>query len=98
VSFGHGEARNWEDAHKYGFISAGHGRWYLNTLNMINTGYCIGVNIPKTGYLGIGKVTGDITRAEAYPFKHHDNKTLAELDTKGSYKNVAELMTLQLNI
>ena len=91
VSFGHGETRNWEDARKYGYISAGHGRWYSNTLNMLNAGDRIWVNIPKTGYVGIGKVTGDITRAEEYQFKNHDNKTLEELDTKGSYKDFAEL-------
>jgi hypothetical protein len=91
VSFGHGEHRHWDDAKNYGFVSAGHGRWYSNTLNMLNVGDRIWVNIPKTGYVGVGKVTGDITRAEEYQFKGHDNKTLTELDTKGSYKDFSEL-------
>jgi hypothetical protein len=32
VSFGEGTHRNWNDAMKYGFISAGGGKWYTKTL------------------------------------------------------------------
>ncbi|XQW86901.1 hypothetical protein ACOYR1_09350 [Thalassotalea piscium] len=28
VSFGHDKERHWADARKYGYISAGHNRWY----------------------------------------------------------------------
>ena len=59
VSFGEGERRNWEDARKYGFISAGGGSWYSNTLNMLAEGDRVWVNIPKTGYVGVGVVTGE---------------------------------------
>jgi len=56
VSFGHGINRSWEDARKYGFISAGGGKWYTQTLNMLKPGDRVWVNIPKTGYVGVGVV------------------------------------------
>ena len=59
VSFGHidnGMGRNWEDAVKYGFISAGGGAWYSQTLNMLEPDGRIWVNIPKVGYVGVGRV------------------------------------------
>lgn len=57
VSFGHSEkGRHWEDARKYGFISAGGGDWYSRTLGILEVGGRIWVNVPKTGYVGVGVV------------------------------------------
>ncbi len=57
VSFGHKEdGRNWEDAVEYGFFSAGGGEWYSRTLFLLEPGGRIWVNIPKTGYVGVGIV------------------------------------------
>lgn len=53
VSYGH---RSWDDAREYGFISAGGGRWYSKTLDMLTPGDRIWVKIPKTGYVGVGRV------------------------------------------
>ncbi|MEZ5521990.1 MAG: hypothetical protein R3F08_11030 [Dokdonella sp.] len=44
----YGSQRSWEDARKYGFISAGGGRWYSQTLRMLSPGDRVWVNIPKT--------------------------------------------------
>ena len=57
VSFG-GEGRSWEEAVKYGFISAGGGPWFTNTLKLLKPGDRIWVKIPRTGYVGVGRVTG----------------------------------------
>lgn len=38
VSFGPGESRPWEDARKYGYISAGGGSWYTQTLKLLSPG------------------------------------------------------------
>lgn len=57
VNFGDGYNRSWEDARKYGFISAGNGHWYTKTLNHLNVGSRIFCMIPKSGYVGIGVVT-----------------------------------------
>ncbi|WP_162996072.1 hypothetical protein [Acidovorax sp. 1608163] len=53
-----GENREWEEAHKYGFIAGGGGTWYSNTLQMLSPGNRVWVNIPGTGYVGVGEVTG----------------------------------------
>lgn len=57
VSFGDMNARNWEDARKYGFISGGGGNWYSQTLKLLSPGDRVWVKIPKTGYVGVGRVT-----------------------------------------
>ena len=57
-SFGHGETRSWLDAVEYGFICGGGGAWYSRTLRQLNPDDRIWVNIPSTGYVGVGVVTG----------------------------------------
>jgi hypothetical protein len=54
VSFGGG--RPWEDARKFGYISAGGGSWYSQTLKLLSPGDRVWVKIPKTGYVGVGRV------------------------------------------
>lgn len=55
VSFGGN--RNWEDAVKYGYICAGGKSWYSNTLDLLSPNSRIWVNIPGSGYVGVGVVT-----------------------------------------
>jgi len=57
VSFGDMNSRNWEDARQYGFISAGGGSWYSQTLKMLSPGDRVWVKIPGVGYVGVGQVT-----------------------------------------
>lgn len=59
ASFGPG-ARKWTDARKYGFISAGGGTWYTSTLKMLSVGDRVWVNIPHTGYVGVGTVNAEV--------------------------------------
>jgi hypothetical protein len=54
VSFGD---RSWEDARQYGFISAGGGSWFSQTLKLLSPGDRVWVRIPKIGYVGVGRVT-----------------------------------------
>ncbi len=56
VAFGQGEHRDWEDARRYGFISAGQGPWYSRTLNILEPGARVFACIPGTGYVGVGVV------------------------------------------
>jgi hypothetical protein len=58
VSFG-GDC-TWEDARRYGFISAGGGSWYTQTLKLLTPGDRIWVKIPKSGYVGVGRVTESV--------------------------------------
>jgi hypothetical protein len=67
VSFGHHDRRDWEDARRYGFISAGGGLWYSNTLDYLEPGSRVWVNIPGgVGYVGVGEVTGKKTRVDQF--------------------------------
>lgn len=56
VSLGVGEHRAWEDCTRYGFISAGQGRWYSGTLKSLAPGHRVFVCIPGTGYVGAATV------------------------------------------
>ena len=65
VSFGEEDGkRNWNDARKYGFVSAG-GAWYSKTLRSLPVGARIFAYIPQAGYVGVGTTTG-----EACQFDH----------------------------
>lgn len=56
ISLGEGEHRSWDDCKKYGFVSGGNGKWYSQTLKLLFPGSRVFVNIPKTGYVGVGIV------------------------------------------
>lgn len=60
VSYGGWTSRSWEDARKYGFISAGGGAWYSRTLELLEPGSRIWVKIPQAGYVGVARVTGPV--------------------------------------
>ncbi|MCL5275161.1 MAG: hypothetical protein M1434_10525 [Chloroflexi bacterium] len=66
VSLGVGERRTWEDCQKYGFISAGGGRWYSNTLQLLSPGARIYTCIPKIGYVGVGTVKEPAVRVSDF--------------------------------
>lgn len=58
ASFGHGLERSWAEARRYGFISAGGGTWYSNTLKLLSPGDRIWVKAPGHGFVGVGVVQG----------------------------------------
>jgi hypothetical protein len=68
VSFGHEPThRNWEDATKYGFISAGGGSWYSNTLHMLTPGARVWANVPGgVGYVGVGSVVEPVVKVDEF--------------------------------
>lgn len=85
VSFGE-DSRNWEDARRYGFISAGGGSWYSKTLYQLSRGDRIWVNIPHNGYVGVGIVEGDPVMAKnAAFFQDGHSINMKELPLKGRY-------------
>jgi Endonuclease NucS len=66
-SFGHGESRSWADAVQYGFICGGGGAWYSKTLQLLNTGDRVWVNVPGGhGYVGVGKAIGRASPASTF--------------------------------
>jgi hypothetical protein len=66
VNFGEDDSgtRNWEDARTYGFVSAGGGNFYTGPFRLLAPGSRIWVNVPGTGFAGVGKV-----RSSAVPVK-----------------------------
>lgn len=83
ASFGISETgRNWDDALRYGFISAGGGRWYSKTLFKLSVDNRVWVNIPRVGYVAVGKV---ISPACVYDDFIDDNMAL-----KGKYGSIEE--------
>ena len=86
VSFGEEEGRSWDDARKYGFISAGGGPWYTKTLSLLSPGDRVWINIPHTGYVGVGVVTETVQQAEDMAFTYDNALTpMKELPLKGKY-------------
>ncbi len=66
-SFGADENRDWEEARKYGFISAGGGKWYSQTLSMFDPGDRVWINIPGgTGYVGVGEVVEPVVPIDEF--------------------------------
>jgi hypothetical protein len=93
VSFGHNnQSRNWDDAVKYGFISAGGGEWYSRTLYQLETGGRIWVNIPKRGYVGVGTVKKGPVLAKDFLVMDNDGKEIpiTEADIKGNLKKPSD--------
>ena len=87
VSFGHGTGRSWPDAVKYGFVSAGGGSWYSNTLNLLKAGDRIWVKAPGYGFVGVGRVKGPPKSAPDFKVKTDDGNERPALDvlTSASY-------------
>ena len=85
ASFGEG-SRNWDDARKYGFISAGGGSWYSKTLSLLSPGDRVWANIPHTGYVGVGVVTEPVQQARDAVFDVKGEKVkMVDLSLRGNY-------------
>jgi len=59
-SAGEGDRRRWADMVRYGFLSAGGGRWYSRTLRALAVGDRVWAHIPRVGYVGVGVVTARV--------------------------------------
>jgi hypothetical protein len=87
VSYGeYPGGRAWEDARRYGFVSAGGGEWFSRTIRKPPVGARVFTHIPRSGYVGVGEVIG-----EAMPFNEATvevqgiRRELADLPLEGSY-------------
>ncbi len=70
VSFGENEQRSWEEAVRYGFVSAGGKEWHSKSLKQLKPGHRVFVYIPRGngvgGYVGFGEVTGEAILARDF--------------------------------
>lgn len=86
ASFGHGLGRDWSEAVKYGFISAGGGAWYSNTLNLLAPGDRVWVKSPGQGFVGVGEVTGPCEPASSFRISTPDGERAAlDVLSKATY-------------
>ncbi len=86
ASFGEGDSRSWDDAVKYGFLSAGGGSWYSKTLSLLPVGARVWVKSPDHGFVGVGRVTGSPLPASAYKVTTPDGeKPVLDVLTSRSY-------------
>jgi hypothetical protein len=93
VSFGHDDRRHWEDAREFGFISAGGGAWYSNTLDYLEPGHRVWVNIPGNGYVGVGVVTGTKTRVDKLKIRGRSGETVPILEANTRAKDMGRDMS-----
>lgn len=85
-SFGQSATRSWEDAVEFGFICGGGGSWYSRTLNLLAPGDRIWVNVPRQGYVGVGRVTGRSTPAKDFMVcRSGQDVPVLQAATRGTY-------------
>ncbi|TFD03673.1 endonuclease NucS domain-containing protein [Cryobacterium sp. TMT1-66-1] len=89
VSFGvEGDSRTWDDARKYGFVSAGGGDWYSRTLRGLPEGGRVFVHVPQRGYVGVGIVQGRVQSAdEAVLNVEGTDQAFRSLELQGTYRH-----------
>ncbi len=83
VSFG-GD-RLWDDARRFGFVAAGGGKFYSQTMRSLPEGARVWVNVPGTGYVAVGKTLAPARRWTEALVKVGENWVkLAEQDFAGT--------------
>ena len=92
VSFGEEDSsRSWDDARRYGFVSAGGGEWFSRTLKSLPVGARVFVCIPKRGYVGVGEVTGGAVPADQATLTVDGVVTpFRKLDLQGRYTHESQ--------
>jgi hypothetical protein len=89
--FGHGPGRSWAEAVKYGFLSAGGGEWYSNTLSLLSPGDRVWVKAPGYGFVGVGRVLGPPEPASSFRVKTPEGeKPALDVLTQGTYQKDAD--------
>lgn len=85
-SYGVSETRSWDDAVQYGFICGGGGPWYSGTLKQLSPGDRVWVNVPRTGYVGVGRVTGHAQPACEFKVRTPEGeRPVLEVAKRGTY-------------
>lgn len=90
VCFGDDSERSWEDALRYGFVSAGGGEWYSRTLRNVPVGARVNVYIPQRGYVALGTTLGGAKRFDESQVRMGEDGQwvrLAEQRLVGTYRH-----------
>jgi hypothetical protein len=83
--FGGTQDRDWEEARKYGFISAG-GSFHLVKLEHLTPGARVWVYLPRAGYAGVGTVKAPPVPLRDFTVTDDDGQVrrLVDLPTKAA--------------
>ena len=86
LNVGEGQHRSWNDCKKYGFMAAGNGRQYSDSLKKLSPGDIVAAYVTGRGFVGIGKVTKEAVKAIDF---RHKNRSLQKLDLecRGIFEN-----------
>jgi hypothetical protein len=86
ASFGHDQSRSWNEAVRYGFISAGGGTWFSNSLRLLNVGDRVWVKAPGYGFVGVGRVKGPRVKASEFVVRTPSgDRPALDVLTEGTY-------------
>lgn len=77
VGMSDGGPRDWNLCRRYGFVSAGGGEWYSESLKRLNVGDRIAAYQKGAGYLGVGVVT--VERRPVNELRVDGDKTVAQV-------------------
>jgi hypothetical protein len=81
VNAGDGEGRTWEDNIRYGYLGAGHGKWFSNGLKRLQVGDKVFAYIKGAGYVGYGEVTQAAVKLDEF-IVEEEGKPLSEVPLK----------------
>ena len=72
---------------QHGFVCGGGGPWYSGTLRLLQPGDRIWVRVPKSGFVGVGRVSGAPVAAADFTLSNlaGEVKPALEVLTKGTY-------------
>jgi hypothetical protein len=85
-SYGVSGTRSWDDAIEFGFICGGGKAWYSRTLRQLNPGDRVWVNVPGSGYVGVGRAVGHAQPASEFLVSTPDGeKPVLEVAKRGTY-------------
>lgn len=91
VNFGEGDHRHWEDARRFGFVSAGHGPKYRDAMQRLEPGRRIWINVPgPKGYVGVGTVEEAAVPVKDFAVKNGTGESMPLLHADITCKNMGE--------
>jgi len=90
VNFGECNLRNWEDARRFGFVSAGYGPMFRDAMQRLKPGNRIWVYAPQKGYVGAGIVEDAAVRVKDFVVKNEKGETVPLLQAGIACKDMGE--------
>jgi hypothetical protein len=99
VNFGEGDHRLWDDARKFGFVSAGGGLRFRQAMERLEPGNRIWVNVPGgVGYVGVGIVENAAVPVDQFMVKNANGDSVSILQAQPMCKDMGHSLGDQDNM